>query len=80
MTNLCFIQVSNSHAIRWNICGKEIQCQVIATEPDRPCVKINCNTVIQIDSEMHAKPFSSEEQKDIYLTSLADMIRKFFLY
>jgi hypothetical protein len=63
--------------IEWNICGKRIKCKIVAMDQQNNRCKIDRhNTRIEFENVKHSTFFSIEEQKDIYMTSLADMIRK----
>ncbi|KAG2231717.1 hypothetical protein INT48_003572 [Thamnidium elegans] len=72
------LTVSVGDQINWTICGRDIQCAVIAM--DQPLCKIHGrDTLIEFEASRSTISFSVQEQKDIYLTSLADMIQSSFV-
>lgn len=69
------LKVSLRDEFKWNICGNVIKCEIL--KMDQPTCKIDRRkTVFHFETSRQAIPFTDEEQKDIYLTSLADMIGK----
>lgn len=71
--------VSVGQVANWTICGRSVCCKITFAEPNQRSVKIDRQkTRIQTKSHNLSEPFSEEERKDIYLTSLADMIQSSF--
>jgi SpoVK/Ycf46/Vps4 family AAA+-type ATPase len=70
--------VSVGDEITWNICANTIKCTILAMDHSRSKIDRH-NTSIHFDTTRQPIPFTIEEQKDIYLTSLADMIESSFV-
>ncbi|KAI8077390.1 P-loop containing nucleoside triphosphate hydrolase protein [Gilbertella persicaria] len=60
----------------WNICGHKVLCKIVSVEGESN--KTDRSTQYQFVQTRPCSAVTAEEQKDIYITSLIDMIRSSF--